>query len=168
MGVVLGALMIHGVTPGPQMYIERPELFWGVIASMVIGNLILVVLNVPLIGIFVRLLRIPAGILSPMIVLICIVGAFSINNNMMDVYAMFIFGLAGYLMRKALIEPAPLIVAFVLGTMFETSLHQSLAIGYGSAGVFFERSISAMLLAAAVLVALVPLALAARAKLKRG
>ncbi len=166
MGVVLGALMIHGVTPGPLMYIERPELFWGVIASMVIGNLFLVILNVPLIGIFVRLLRIPAGILSPMIVLICIVGAFSINNNMTDVYAMFAFGLAGYLMRKALIEPAPLIVAFVLGTMFESSLHQSLAIGYGSSRVFFERPISASLLAAAALVVLVPLALAARAKLK--
>lgn len=157
MGVILGALMIHGVAPGPQLYIERPDLFWGVIASMVIGNLMLIVLNVPLIGIFVRLLRVPPGILSPIILLICIVGAFSINNSSTDVFAMFVAGLAGYLMKKSLIEPAPMIVAFVLGTMFESSLHQSLAIGYGSAWVFLERPISATLLAAAVLIAVLSL-----------
>ena len=155
MGVVLGALMIHGVNPGPQLYVEKPDLFWGVIASMVIGNLMLVVLNVPLIGIFVRLLRIPAGILSPLILLVCIIGSFSINNNVMDVLVMFIAGLAGFLMKKAQIDPAPLIVAFVLGTMFEASLHQSIAIGYGSPWVFFERPISATLLAASAVVILI-------------
>ena len=149
MGVVLGALMIHGVNPGPQLYIEKPELFWGVVASMVIGNLMLVVLNVPLIGIFVRLLRVPAGLLSPLILLVCIVGAFSINNNVLDVLVMFAAGLAGLLMKKAVIDPAPLMVAFVLGTMFESSLHQS--------WVFLERPISATLLGASVLVIAVSL-----------
>jgi putative tricarboxylic transport membrane protein len=110
-----------------------------------------------LIGIFVRLLRVPPGILSPLILLICIIGAFSINNSSTDVFVMFVAGLAGYLMKKSLIDPAPLIVAFVLGTMFESSLHQSLAIGYGSAWVFLERPISAALLAAAVLIAVLSL-----------
>jgi len=155
MGVVLGALMIHGINPGPQLYVERPDLFWGVMASMIIGNLMLVVLNVPLIGIFVRLLRIPASVLSPLILLVCIIGAFSINNAVLDVFVMFVAGLAGFLMKKAVIDPAPLIVAFVLGTMFEASLHQSLAIGYGSPWVFFERPISATLLAASGIVIVV-------------
>ena len=157
MGVMLGALMIHGIAPGPRLYLERPDLFWGVIASMVIGNLMLIVLNVPLIGIFVRLLRIPPGILSPLILLICIVGAFSINNSATDVFAMFVAGLAGYLMKKSLIDSAPLIIAFVLGTMFESSLHQSLAIGYGSAWIFLERPISATLLGAALVVVVLSL-----------
>jgi putative tricarboxylic transport membrane protein len=152
MGVVLGALMIHGITPGPQLYVEKPALFWGVIMSMIIGNLMLVVLNVPLIGIFVRLLRIPSGILSPLILLVCIVGAYSINNNVIDVLVMFAAGLAGFLMKRSLIDPAPLIVAFVLGTLFESSLHQSLAIGYGSAWVLLQRPVSATLLAASVIV----------------
>jgi len=152
MGVVLGALMIHGITPGPQLYVEKPALFWGVIMSMIIGNLMLVVLNVPLIGIFVRLLRIPSTILSPLIVLVCIVGAYSINNNVIDVMVMFVAGLAGFLMKRALLDPAPLIVAFVLGTLFESSLHQSLAIGYGSAWVFLQRPVSATLLAVSVIV----------------
>jgi len=155
MGVMLGALMIHGVSPGPKLYLERPDLFWGVVASMLIGNLMLIVLNVPLIGIFVRLLRVPAGILSPLILLICIVGAYSINNSATDVFAMLVAGVVGFLMKKAVIEPAPLIVAFVLGTLFESSLHQSLAIGYGSAWVFVERPIAATLLAAAALVVVV-------------
>ncbi len=152
MGVVLGALMIHGIAPGPRLYVERPELFWGVIASMVVGNLMLIVLNVPLIGLFVRLLRVPAGILSPLIVFTCIVGAYSINNTPLDVVAMLVAGVAGWLMRKARFEAAPLIVAFVLGTMFESSLHQSLAMGYGSAWILIERPVSATLLGIAALV----------------
>jgi len=155
MGVMLGALMIHGVSPGPKLYVERPDLFWGVVASMLVGNLMLIVLNVPLIGLFVRLLRVPAGILSPLILLICLVGAYSINNSATDVFAMLVAGVIGFLMKKAVIEPAPLIVAFVLGTLFESSLHQSLAIGYGSAWVFVERPIAATLLAAAAMVVLV-------------
>jgi putative tricarboxylic transport membrane protein len=152
MGVVMGVLMIHGVAPGPLLYIEEPELFWGVVISMLIGNVMLVILNVPLIGIFVRLLSIPASMLSPMILVICIIGSYSLNNNIHDVIAMFIAGFCGYLMRKAILDPAPLIVSFVLGRMLEASLHSSLAIGYGSASVFFLRPISAALLACAALV----------------
>ncbi|MFN0162025.1 MAG: tripartite tricarboxylate transporter permease, partial [Burkholderiales bacterium] len=111
-----------------------------------------VVLNVPLIGIFVRLLRVPAGLLSPLILMVCVIGAFSINNNMLDVLVMFAAGLIGFLMKKAILDPAPLIVAFVLGTMFEASLHQSLAIGYGSAMVFLQRPISVALIIASALV----------------
>ena len=157
MGVVLGVLMIHGISPGPLLYIEQPELFWGVVISMLIGNVMLVILNVPLIGIFVKLLSIPASILSPMILVICIIGSYSINNNIDDVIAMFIAGLCGYLMKKAVLDPAPLIVSFVLGRMLEESLHSALAIGYGSASVFFLRPISAALLACAALVIIMSL-----------
>jgi putative tricarboxylic transport membrane protein len=103
----------------------------------------------------VRLLQVPARLLSPLIVMFCVVGAFSLNNNVIDVFVMFLAGIAGFLMRRAVLDPAPLIIAFVLGTMFETTLHQSLAIGYGSAWVFLERPISAFLLAATVLIILV-------------
>ena len=152
MGVVMGVLMIHGVAPGPLLYIEEPELFWGVVVSMLVGNVMLVILNVPLIGIFVRLLSVPAGMLSPMILIICIIGSYSLNNNIHDVIAMLIAGLCGYLMKKALLDPAPLIVSFVLGQMLESSLHSGLAIGYGSPDVFFYRPISATLLACAAAV----------------
>ncbi len=152
MGVVMGVLMIHGVAPGPLLYVEEPELFWGVVISMLIGNVMLVILNVPLIGIFVRLLSIPASMLSPMILVICIVGSYSLNNNIHDVIAMFIAGFCGYLMRKAILDPAPLIVSFVLGQMLESALHSSLAIGYGSPSVFFLRPISAALLGCAAIV----------------
>ena len=140
-----------------MLYIEQPELFWGVVISMLIGNVMLVILNVPLIGIFVKLLSIPASILSPMILVICIIGSYSINNNIDDVIAMFIAGLCGYLMKKAVLDPAPLIVSFVLGRMLEESLHSALAIGYGSASVFFLRPISAALLACAALVIIMSL-----------
>jgi putative tricarboxylic transport membrane protein len=151
----MGVLMIHGVAPGPLLYIEEPELFWGVVISMLIGNVMLVILNVPLIGIFVRLLSIPASMLSPMILVICIIGSYSLNNNIHDVIAMFIAGMCGYLMKKAILDPAPLIVSFVLGKMLESSLHSGLAIGYGSASVFFLRPISAALLACAALVIII-------------
>ena len=152
MRVVMGVLMIHGVAPGPLLYIEQPVLFWGVVVSMLIGNVMLVILNVPLIGIFVRLLSVPASILSPMILIICIIGSFSLNNNIHDVIAMLIAGLCGYLMKKALLDPAPLIVAFVLGRMLESSLHSGLAIGYGNPSVFVTRPISAILLGCAAVV----------------
>lgn len=161
MGVILGALMIHGVNPGPLLYIERPDLFWGVVTSMFVGNIMLIILNVPLIGIFVRLLQVPASVLSPLIMLVCIVGAFSINNNIADVLVMFAAGLAGFLMKKASLDAAPLIVAFVLGSMFESSLHQALGIGYGSAWVFFLRPISATFLIVTAIIILVSLALPA-------
>jgi len=152
MGVMMGAFLIHGINPGPLMFTERPDLFWGIITSMVVGNIILVVLNVPMIGFFVRLLQVPRQILAPLIMLVCIVGAFSLKNSIYDVLMMLLAGLAGYLMRKSALEAAPLLVAFVLGTMLESSMQQSLALGRGSAMIFFNRPISATLLGLCALV----------------
>ncbi|MCC7429030.1 MAG: tripartite tricarboxylate transporter permease [Alphaproteobacteria bacterium] len=153
MGVIMGALMIHGVTPGPKLLVERPDLYWGVTASMLIGNAMLVVLNVPLIGLFVRLLEVPGSMLRPLIVLFCVVGAFSVNNSLADVGLMCGFGAMGWAMRHTGLDPAPLLIAFVLGQLFETAIHQSIAVGYGSAMVFLYRPIAASILALAALIA---------------
>ncbi len=158
MGVVLGALMLHGVTPGPRLMETHPELFWGVIASMLVGNLMLVVLNVPLVGVFVAMLRVPAGILAPLVVLFCGIGAYSLNNNATDVLAMMGFGLLGYALRKGGFDPAPLLLAFVLGRMFEPLLRQGLILGYGDPMVFLESPLSASFLAGTALLVLWPLA----------
>ena len=157
MGVIMGALMIHGVTPGPKLIVEHPQLFWGVVTSMLVGNLMLVVLNVPLVGLFVSLLRIPAAVLSPLIVLFCVVGAYSLNNNAMDVVVMMLFGLVGYGLRRLEFDAAPLLLAFVLGSIFEKSLRQGLIIGYGSWTTFLEKPISATFLAVTALLLAWPL-----------
>ena len=163
-GVIMGALLIQGVTPGPRLVAEHPAMFWGVIASMFIGNLMLVVLNIPLVGLFVSLLRVPQGIMSVMIVLFCTIGAYSLANSLFDVGAMIAFGFLGYGLRKAGFDVAPLLLAYVLGAMFEQSLRQGLIIGYGSPMVFLQSPISATFLALAALVIAVPqvLRLAAR------
>ena len=163
-GVIMGALLIQGVTPGPRLVAEHPAMFWGVIASMFIGNLMLVVLNIPLVGLFVSLLRVPQGIMSVMIVLFCTIGAYSLANSLFDVGAMIAFGFLGYGLRKAGFDVAPLLLAYVLGAMFEQSLRQGLIIGYGSPMVFLQSPISATFLVLAALVIAVPqvLRLAAR------
>ncbi|HDS05478.1 MAG TPA: tripartite tricarboxylate transporter permease, partial [Deltaproteobacteria bacterium] len=115
LAVLFGAFLIHGVTPGPLLIKEHPEIFWGIIGSLYIGNVMLLVINLPLIPLWVQVLRIPDRILYPLIILFCIIGAFSIKNNIFDIAVMFIFGIAGYLLRKFEYEPAPLILAFVLG-----------------------------------------------------
>lgn len=142
MALLLGALMIHGVTPGPLLILKNPALFWGVVASMYIGNLMLLALNLPLIGIWVQVLKIPYKILFPLILLFCLIGAYSINNSVFDVSIMVVFGVVGYLMRKFGYEGAPLVLAFVLGPMLENSLRQSLLISDGSFAIFFTRPIS--------------------------
>jgi putative tricarboxylic transport membrane protein len=157
LGVILGALMIHGIAPGPALLSSHPDLFWGVIASMLVGNALLVILNLPLLPIFVALLRIPQTILLPLILLFCVVGAFSINNNTLDIVAMGAFGLAGYVLRKGGFDPAPLVLAFVLGPLFERSVRQALLIGYGSPTIFVTQPIAAAFVAAAALVLLYPL-----------
>ncbi|MCC6532620.1 MAG: tripartite tricarboxylate transporter permease [Burkholderiales bacterium] len=167
MGVILGALMIHGITPGPRLVTENPQLFWGVITSMFIGNLILLVLNVPLVWIFIQLLRIPVGLLSALIMAFCVVGAFSINNSLLDVAVMMVFGCIGWAMRKADLDPAPLLLGFVLGTLLETSILEGLAIGYGKASVFVTRPLSAALLGAAAFVVVVSYALPALRRWQR-
>ena len=166
-GVIMGGLLMAGVTPGPQLITEHPDLFWGVIASMFVGNLMLVVLNVPLVGLFVALLRVPASIMAVLIVAFCVIGAYSLNNSMFDVGAMIGFGLAGYGLRKAGYDVAPLLLAFVLGGMFEQNLRQGLIIGYGDPRIFLTSPISAAFLGFAVLVAVAPLVLDALKRVGR-
>ena len=159
-GVIMGALLMAGVTPGPMLIVDHPELFWGVIASMFVGNLMLVVLNVPLVGLFVSLLRVPTAIMSTLIVVFCVIGAFSLNNSMFDVGTMIGFGILGYVLRKAGYDVAPLLLAFVLGSMFEQNLRQGLIIGFGNPLVFLTSPISAAFLGLACAVTLAPLILA--------
>jgi putative tricarboxylic transport membrane protein len=152
MAILIGALMIHGIAPGPTLMKEHPDVFWGVIASMYVGNIMLLVLNLPLIGLWVRILRVPPSILFPLILLFCILGSFAENYSIIDVAMMLFFGIVGYFLRKFDYEPAPLVLAFVLGPLLETNLRQSLILSDGSFGIFFSRSISlACLLLALIL-----------------
>jgi putative tricarboxylic transport membrane protein len=153
MAILLGALMIHNITPGPMLVKEHPQLFWGVISSMYLGNIMLLVLNLPLIGLWVQLLRVPYALLFPMILYICLIGAYVINNSTMDVTLMFLFGVVGYFLRKFEYEPAPLVLAYVLTPLLETALRQSLILSGGTFGIFVSRPISAtcLVLAAALL-----------------
>ncbi len=144
MALLLGALMIHGVTPGPLLIPNHPEIFWGVIASMYVGNAMLVALNLPLIGIWVQVLKVPYKVLFPLILLFCLIGAYSINNSTFDIAIMLVFGVLGYLMRKYNYEGAPMVLAFVLGPMLENSLRQSLLLSDGSFMIFFTRPIAAV------------------------
>jgi putative tricarboxylic transport membrane protein len=153
MAVLFGGLLIHGITPGPLLIQQHPQLFWGVIMSMLVGNVMLLALNLPLIGLWVRLLRVPYDVLFPLILLFCVVGVYSVNNSTVDVYLMVAFGLVGYLMQKLGYSPAPLALAYVLGPILETALRQSLALSAGSFAIFFNRPIAAA--AMAVMAALI-------------
>jgi putative tricarboxylic transport membrane protein len=157
MALLLGALIIHGVTPGPLLLTQNPKLFWGVIASMYVGNGMLLALNLPLIGMWVQILKVPYWLLSPLIVLFCLIGSYSINNSTMDMIFMLVFGVIGYLMKKMSLEAPPLMLAFVLGPMMETALRQSLIKSGGSFSIFFTRPISSTLLIIAILLLIVPL-----------
>jgi len=157
MAMLLGALIIHGVTPGPLLLSQHPDLFWGVVASMYIGNAMLLALNLPLIGIWVKLLKVPYSILFPIIILFCLIGSYSINNSSIDVVIMLIFGLIGYFMRKLSLEPAPLVLAFVLGPMLETALRLSLIKSKGSFAIFFASPISATCLIIALILLIIPI-----------
>jgi putative tricarboxylic transport membrane protein len=150
LAVLLGAMMIHGLTPGPLLLQEHPDIWWGTVASMYIGNVILLILNLPLIGIWVKVLRIPYKILFPVIALLCVIGSYGLNNSTFDIGVMVLFGLVGYLMKKLDYEPAPLLLAFVLGPLMEETLRQSLAISYGSFAIFFIRPVSAVSIALAL------------------
>ena len=157
MAMLLGALIIHGVTPGPLLLSQHPELFWGVVASMYMGNAMLLALNLPLIGIWVQLLKVPYPILFPIIILFCLIGSYSINNSSTDVAIMLIFGVIGYLMKKLSLEAAPMVLAFVLGPMLETALRQALIKSRGSFSIFFTRPISATCILIAIALMVVPL-----------
>ena len=154
MAMLLGALTIYGMQPGPMLIKEHPDLFWGVVTSMYIGNLMLLVLNLPLIGVWVKILKIPYEYLFPLILLFCLIGAFSLNNSVGEIGLMLFFGGVGYLMKKFNYEAAPLVLAMVLGPMMENALRQSLIMAGGSAGIFFDRPISlgVMLLVLALLI----------------
>ena len=148
MAMMLAALTLHGIRPGPLLIQERPDLFWGVITSMYLGNVMLLILNLPLVGLFVQILRIPYPILAPLILLFCLVGAYSTSGQVADVLIMVCFGVLGYLMRKFRFEAAPLVLALILGKPMEESLRQALGISQGSFAIFVERPISLALLLA--------------------
>jgi len=157
MAILLGALMIHGLQPGPLLMQRAPDLFWGTIASMYIGNAMLLVLNLPLIGIWTRLLRVPYALLFPFILLFCLIGAYSVSNNVGDGIVMWVFGVVGYLLRKFDYDAAPLILAMVIGPMMEEALRQSLILSAGSFATFVERPISAGFILAAAILLVLPL-----------
>lgn len=146
MALMVGALIIQGIQPGPRMVEAQPDLFWGLIASMWIGNLMLLVINLPMIGMWVKLLQVPYKYLYPSILVFCSIGVYSLNNNVFDVYQTLLFGIIGYLFSKLRMEPAPLLIGFVLGPMMEEHLRRAMLLSRGDAMVFIERPISATLL----------------------
>ena len=165
MALMVGALIIQGIQPGPRLVSEHPELFWGLAASFWIGNFMLVVLNLPLIGIWVAMLRIPYTILYPSILMFILIGVFSINNSAFDVYMVVIFGIIGYIMMLLRFEPAPLLLGFVLGPLMEEHLRRAMLLSRGNAMVFLERPISAVFVT--VTVALLGLAIWSTVKPKK-
>lgn len=150
--ILFGAFLIHGMIPGPLLISQQPELFWGVIASMYLGNIMLLVLNLPLINLWVRIVRIPYVFLFPLILLFCLIGAFSLDFSMVSVYFMCIFGVIGYIMKKFKYEPTPLIMGFILGPLMERSLRQALIISHGSFTPFLEKPICLVVLSSAALI----------------
>jgi TctA family transporter len=158
MALMVGAMTIHNIQPGPQVMSSHPDLFWGLIVSMWIGNLMLVVLNLPLIGIWVKLLKVPYRILFPAILIFCTIGVYSLNYNVFDIYVTAAFGAVGYIWSKLKCEGAPLLLGLVLGPMMEENFRRALLLSRGNFGTFLERPISAGLLAATVaLIAIVAL-----------
>ncbi len=162
MALMLGAMTMQGIEPGPQAMIAKPELFWGLVASMWIGNLLLVILNLPLVGIWVRLLRVPYRWLFPSIIMFCALGNYSVNNNPVDVYLVALVGVLGYILAKLECEPAPLILGYVLGPLMEEYLRRALLISRGDPTVFFTRPISLAFMIATLLILAVMIAPAVR------
>jgi putative tricarboxylic transport membrane protein len=164
MAMLFAALVIQGVQPGPLFIATNPQIFWGLVASMYVGNVLLLILNLPLIGIWVKILKTPGWILYQLIFLFCLIGAFSVNNSIFDVIVMLIFGAVGYLMRKFGYEAGPLVLAFVLGPILENNLRQALLISGGSFSIFFTHPISAAILGMVALILLSNLLPALRKK----
>ena len=151
MALMVGALIIQGIQPGPRMIESQPDLFWGLIVSMWIGNLMLLVINLPLVGMWVRLLKVPYDVMYPAILVFCLIGCYSLNNNVFDVLVMILFGFLGYIFLKLGCQPAPLLIGFVLGPMMEEHLRRAMLLSRGDWHVFIERPISASLLALSVI-----------------
>jgi putative tricarboxylic transport membrane protein len=148
---------MHGLQPGPLLMTNAPDLFWGTIVSMYVGNVMLLVLNLPLIGLWVRVLKIPYYLLYPLILLFCLIGSYSIGNNTGDMVVMLVFGILGYLMKKFGYSAAPMVLALVLGNEIEAALRQSLMLSKGHFSVFVERPISLGLLLVAAMLVILPL-----------
>ncbi len=155
MAMIFGALLLHGIAPGPALISEHPELFWGVVNSMYIGNIILLVLSIPLIGIFVRVLRVRQSILAPLTVMVTLIGVYTVRNSTFDILLVLVFGFVGYLMKKFGFEPGPLVLAFVLGALLETAARQSLRLFHGDVLGFVTRPISGTLVAALIVITIV-------------
>jgi putative tricarboxylic transport membrane protein len=166
MALLLGAFIVHGLQPGPLLMVQNPGVFWGIVASMYIGNVMLLILNLPLVGLWVQVLKVPYRILFPLILLFCLIGVYSISNAIFDLYVMIAFGVLGYLMRKFGYEPAPLVLAFVLGPLMENNLRKALIISDGSFKIFVERPISLTCLVIALAILLSPLLPRLRARRK--
>jgi putative tricarboxylic transport membrane protein len=161
--ILLGALVIHGIQPGPLLITNQPAVFWGVVASMYIGSILLLILNLPLVGVFVSILRLPQPVLSTFVLLLCLVGAFSLSNSLLDLWVLVGMGLLGYAFRKLSIDPAPLIVAVVLGPVMEKTLRQTLFMAHGDWRLLLLRPLSlALLLIGAIVLVGPPLAAALR------
>lgn len=165
MAIVIGALMIYGITPGPRLLVEQPDMFWGLVASFLVGNIMLLVLNVPLIGMWVRLLRVPYKYMYPTIIVLICMGVYSLNNNVFDIWLTLIIGAVGYVMRLFRFQPAPLLLGFVLGPMMEEQLRRTMLLSRGDPMVFLERPISATLIA--VTIAILVFALYSTARNRR-
>jgi putative tricarboxylic transport membrane protein len=144
--LLMGALIMQGVQPGPLFIVQKPEIFWGVVASMYVGNVFLLILNLPLIGLWVQLLRVPYHLLFPIIILLSLVGAYSANKNIFDLWVMLGFGMLGYVLRKLRYEMAPLVLAFVLAPLLEQALRQSMVMSPDGAAIFLTRPVSIVLL----------------------
>jgi putative tricarboxylic transport membrane protein len=153
--VLMAALMVHGVPPGPSLVNDHPQVFWGFIASMYVGNLVLLLLNLPLVGLFVHLLRIPYAYLYPLIIMFCVIGVYEVNHSIVDVWIMLVMGVVGYGLKKFGFDPAPLVLGLVIAPIFEMSLRQSLIMSDGNWTIFVARPIAAVLLgiSAALLIA---------------
>jgi putative tricarboxylic transport membrane protein len=165
--ILLGALLIHGVTPGPLLIAEHPQLFWAVVASMYIGNFILLLLNLPFVPLFANMLRVPKKILLPLVLLFCITGMYSVNNSILDIWMMLGFGALGYLLRGWAYEGAPLLLGLVLGPKLEVAFRQSVMISHGDFGIFVDRPVSLGLLLITVVFLLFPLFKLAYRSLRR-
>jgi putative tricarboxylic transport membrane protein len=161
--VLIAALMIHGISPGPTLVNDHPDVFWGFVASMYVGNVMLLALNLPLVGLFVNVLRIPYSYLYPLVIMFCIIGVYAVNNSIVDVWIMLIMGALGYLLRKFSLDPAPLVLGLVISPTFEMSLRQSLVMSNGDWLIFFQRPIALVLIGIAATL----LGLSALAALRR-
>ena len=154
--VMLGAMMMWGLRPGPLLFVQHPDFIWGIIASMYVGNVVLLILNLPLVPLFAAMLRVPYSILYPFILILCTTGVYSLDGSMFEVYLMFLFGIIGYFVKKLDFPPAPIVLALILGPMVERALYQSLTISHGSFSVLVTRPYSAVFLVMVFIVLTVP------------